>query len=62
VIITQDDVPVMAAISYTHLAELLETLDVLTDTEFVTTLRQSISQADQGNTISWEKAKKQMGL
>ena len=38
-IITQDGVPVMAAISYTHLTELLETLDILTDTEFVTKLR-----------------------
>ena len=46
-IITQDGVPVMAAISYTHLTELLETLDILTDTEFVTKLRQSITQAHQ---------------
>jgi len=38
-IITQDGVPVMAAMSYTHLTELLETLDILTDTEFVTKLR-----------------------
>jgi antitoxin YefM len=47
IIITQDGVPVMAAMSYTHLTELLETLDILTDTEFVTKLRQSITQAHQ---------------
>ena len=47
IIITQDGVPVMAATSYTHLTELLETLDILTDTEFVTKLRQSITQAHQ---------------
>ncbi len=47
IIITQDGVPVMAAKSYTHLTELLETLDILTDTEFVTKLRQSITQAHQ---------------
>ena len=46
-IITQDGVPVMAAMSYTHLTELLETLDILTDTEFFTKLRQSITQAHQ---------------
>ncbi|MBD0310992.1 MAG: prevent-host-death protein [Microcoleus sp. T1-bin1] len=46
-IITQDGVPVIAAMSYTHLTELLETLDILTDTEFVTKLRQSITQAHQ---------------
>jgi len=47
IIITQDGVPVMAAMSYTHLTELLETLDILTDTEFVTKLHQSITQAHQ---------------
>jgi PHD/YefM family antitoxin component YafN of YafNO toxin-antitoxin module len=47
IIITQDGVPVMGAMSYTHLTELLETLDILTDTEFVTKLRQSITQAHQ---------------
>ena len=62
IIITQDGVPVIAAISYTHLTELLETLDILTDTEFVTQLRQSIAQVEQSNTISWENAKVQLGL
>ena len=37
----------MAAMSYTHLTEMLETLDILTDTEFVTKLPQSITQAHQ---------------
>lgn len=62
IIITQDGVPVMAALSYTHLTELLETLDILTDTEFTAKLRQSITQADQGNTISLESAKARLGL
>ncbi|WP_416676419.1 type II toxin-antitoxin system Phd/YefM family antitoxin [Egbenema bharatensis] len=48
IIITQDGVPVIAALSYTQLTELLETLDILTDTEFVTKLRQSIVQVEQG--------------
>jgi alpha-amylase/alpha-mannosidase (GH57 family) len=60
--ITQDGVPVMAALNYTHLTELLETLDILTDSEFVAKLRQSIVQADPGNTISWENTKAQLGL
>lgn len=62
IIITQDGVPVMAAMSYTHLTELLETLDILTDTEFVAKLRQSIIQARLGETISWENAKAKLGL
>jgi antitoxin YefM len=62
VIITQDGVPVIAALSYAHLTELLETLDILTDTEFVTRLRQSIVQSEQGHMILWENAKAQLGL
>ncbi|WP_223257396.1 type II toxin-antitoxin system Phd/YefM family antitoxin [Phormidesmis priestleyi] len=45
VIITQEGIPVMAALSYAHLTALLETLDILTDSEFVAKLRQSITQA-----------------
>jgi hypothetical protein len=62
IIITQDGIPVMAALSYTHLTDLLETFDILTDTEFVTKLRQSIVQSEQGNTLTWESAKAQLGL
>ncbi|MCW6048631.1 prevent-host-death protein [Lyngbya sp. CCAP 1446/10] len=62
IVITQDGVPVMAAISYNYLTELLETLDILTDIEFVTKLRQSITQSDEGKTISWENAKAKLGL
>ena len=60
--IAQDGVPVMAVISYNHLMELLETLDILTDIEFVTKLRQSITQAAEGKTVSWENAKAKLGL
>ena len=60
--IAQDGVPVMAVISYNHLMELLETLDILTDIEFVTKLRQSITQAGEGKTVSWENAKAKLGL
>ncbi|MEO6860037.1 MAG: prevent-host-death protein [Microcoleus sp.] len=62
IVITQDGVPVMAAISYNYLTELLETLDILTDIEFVTKLRQSITQSDEGKTVSWENAKAKLGL
>ena len=60
--IAQDGVPVMAVISYNDLTELLETLDILTDIEFVTKLRQSITEAGEGKTVSWENAKAKLGL
>jgi antitoxin YefM len=61
-LITQDGIPIMAAMSYAHLTELLETLDILSDTEFTTKLRQSITQVNQGETIPWETVKQQLGL
>ena len=62
IIITQNGVPVIAALSYQHLSELVETLDILTDTEFVTQLRQSLIQAEQKLTIAWDDAQAQRGL
>jgi antitoxin YefM len=53
IIITQDGVPVMAALSYQHLSELMETLDILSDQDFVAKLRQSLTQAEQNLTIAW---------
>lgn len=62
IIIIEDGQPVMAAISYKQLTSLLETLDILSDTEFADKLQQSIAQAERGETISWEDAQRQLGL
>ncbi len=61
-IITEDGIPVMAAMSYDRLIELLETLDILSDTAFTAKLRQSIEQVENGQTISWVSAKVALGL
>ncbi len=47
----------MVALSYEHFASLLETLDILSDSEFAKQLKESIAQADRGETVSWEEAK-----
>ncbi len=62
VIITQNGQPVMAAISYDQLTSLLETLDILADSEFTEQLRESMAQAVRGETVSWEEAKIKLGL
>ncbi|MGF1497077.1 MAG: type II toxin-antitoxin system Phd/YefM family antitoxin [Elainellaceae cyanobacterium] len=62
IIITQDGQPVMAAVSYEQFASLLETLDILADNEFTGQLQASISQAEQGETMSWDEAKQRLGL
>jgi antitoxin YefM len=60
ILITKDGEPVMAAMSYEHLTSLLETLEILSDAEFAEKLRESIAQADRGETISWEDAQKKL--
>lgn len=62
IIITKDGQPVMAAISYEQLTSLLETIEILSDSEFSEKLRQSITQADGGETIPWEKVKNKLGI
>lgn len=61
-IVTNNGQPVMAVISYEQLTSLLETLDILSDSEFVNRLKESITQANRGETISWEEAKRKLGL
>jgi antitoxin YefM len=62
IIITQNGVPVMAALSYQYLSELMETLDILSDQDFVAQLRQSLTQAEQNLTIPWDDVKTQLSL
>ena len=61
VIITRRGKPVMVALSYEHFASLVETLDILSNSEFVNRLQESIAQADRGKTISWEEVKTRLG-
>ena len=39
-----------------------ETAEILADFDFTNVLRESIEQADSGNTRSWEEIKDEMGL
>ncbi|MGJ3250024.1 MAG: type II toxin-antitoxin system Phd/YefM family antitoxin [Elainellaceae cyanobacterium] len=62
VIITRDGQPVMAAMSYEQLTSLLETLDILADTDFADLLQHSISQADRGETFCWDDVQIQLDV
>ncbi len=57
IIITQDGLPVMTAMSYEQFESLIETLDILTDESFSKKLQASIAQTEAGNTIAWEEVK-----
>jgi prevent-host-death family protein len=62
VIITKHGKPVMAAMSYEQFESLQETLSILSDATFARRLQESITQAEKGETLSWEDAKRQLGL
>jgi PHD/YefM family antitoxin component YafN of YafNO toxin-antitoxin module len=61
-IITKDGKPVMVALSLQQFESLLETLDILSDGEFMAQLREGIRQADAGETISLEQLKVELGF
>jgi prevent-host-death family protein len=62
VIITKHGKPVMVALSFDKYESILETLSILADRQFAERLEESIAQAEQGETISWEEAKAKLGL
>jgi prevent-host-death family protein len=62
VIITKHGKPVMAALSFEQYESLLETLSILSDRAFANQLQESITQAERGETISWEEAKAKLGI
>jgi prevent-host-death family protein len=62
VIITKHGKPVMVTLSFKKYESILETLSILADQQFAEHLEESIAQAEQGETISWEEAKAKLGL
>lgn len=48
IVITRHGKPVMAAMSYQQFESLLETVEILSDSKFSGKLRESIAQADNG--------------
>jgi antitoxin YefM len=62
VIITKHGKPTMVALGYEQFESLMETLEVLSDPDLMTTLRQSMAQAENGKTISLDDAIARLGL
>ena len=53
--------PVLAIMPWEFYESLMETLEILSDRDFVKTLRQGIRELQEGKAVSWEKAKKELG-
>ena len=61
-IITKDGKPVMVALDFSQFESLLETVEILSDREFMEQLRQGIQQAQQGETKTLEEFKAELGF
>ena len=61
IVITQAGKPAIVAMSYEHFSSLMETLDILSDQEFVNELQLGIKQVNKGETIPLEQALKELG-
>jgi hypothetical protein len=54
--------PVIVALSIKQFASLVETMEILSDQEFMSELREGIRQADLGQTVSLESLKLNLGF
>ena len=61
-IITKDGKPVMITFGVEQFESLIETIEIISDKEFMTELKQGIEQAEQGETISLEELKAEFGF
>lgn len=60
--ITRRGKPVLAVLPWELYEAVSETLEVMTDTEQMAQLRQSIQELSTGKLVSWADAKRELGL
>ncbi len=62
VVVTRHNQPVLAIMPWELYEALAETLEVMGDAKLMAELRRGIKDALAGDTVSWEQAKKELGL
>ena len=62
VVVTRHNRPVLAIMPWELYDALMETLEVMADPELMSKLRRSIKEAVEGDTVSWEQVKRELGL
>lgn len=60
--VTRRGKPVLAVLSWELYETVAETLEVLSDENLMKDLRSSIKEMQAGKLVSWDKAKKQLGI
>ena len=61
-IITKDGKPVMITFGVEQFESLIETIEIISDEDFMTELKQGIQEAEQGATIILEEFKADLGF
>lgn len=61
IIVTRRGKPVMVALSYEQYEAMSETLEILADPELAAGLRESIAQADRGETVGLDEVRARLG-
>ena len=62
VTVTRRGKPVLAILPWEEYEALVETLEIMSDKDLMTSLQQGIKEAKQGKLIPWETAKRKLGL
>ena len=60
IIITDQDLPIMVAMSYENYLSLLETIEILSDSEFKEQLIAGIKEDQEGKRVSFDEAMKEL--
>ena len=60
--VTRRGKPILAILPWEHYEGLIETLEILSDKEFMTSVRKSIKELEEGKTIPWEDVKRDLDL
>ncbi|HEY6401189.1 MAG TPA: type II toxin-antitoxin system prevent-host-death family antitoxin [Blastocatellia bacterium] len=58
--VTRRGEPVLAILPWDLYESIMETLEILGDEELMDALRQSIKEASEGQTVSWDRAKQEL--
>lgn len=61
-IITKDSKPVMITFGLEQFESLMETIEIISDKEFMEELKQGIQQLEQGETVTLEELKADLNL
>ena len=61
-IITKDGKPVMITFGLEQFESLMETIDIISNKDFLQELKQGIQQAEQGETVTLEELKADLNL